>query len=72
MKIYAHSGSIWWRIEFKTPYHWRVGDINYNWIFTMIIVKILTASSQVQMFFHRQWTVLLYCLKQQEEEIQIL
>lgn len=70
MKIYAHSSSVWWKIEFKIPYHCGVGDINYSCIVTSL--KILTASSQVQMFFHRQWTVLLYCLKQLEEEIQIL
>lgn len=72
MKVYAHSGFICLRIEFTILYHWRVGDINYCWIFTVTTVKILDASFQVRMFFHRQWIVLLFYLKQQEEEIQIL
>lgn len=41
-------------------------------MFMVTTVKILDASLQVRMFFHRQRIVLLFYLKQQEEEIQIL
>lgn len=71
MKVYTHSGFVWWRIVSTVQCRWRAGDTNHRWVFTVTPVEILDAFFQVRMFLTRQGIALLCCLKQQEGETQI-